>query len=258
MGDNPDLAKFLKTKFLVPPSTLPYNLSKETVKTVKHTKYLNNNIFYKFIRQTFQNSPPGFFIEAGAFDGQLASNTLWLEMRRNWTGLLIEASPVNCKNLKLKNRKTWVSCSCITPKPYSVTSVFETPTEHNFVTDVHLFRSNFRSLESRFHTYNDIILKSSSFTYNRVQCFPLISYLNALNVTTVDVLSLDIQGGEKSIVLSLPFNKIKVKYLLIEYYKRGPNPTEADLDFIFRMKQNNFKLANISESTGEYIFVLNN
>jgi len=35
----------------------------------------------------------GFFIEIGSYDGESLSNTLFFEMRRNWTGLLIEANP---------------------------------------------------------------------------------------------------------------------------------------------------------------------
>ena len=32
----------------------------------------------------------GFFIECGAQNGELISNSLFFELRRNWTGLLIE------------------------------------------------------------------------------------------------------------------------------------------------------------------------
>lgn len=39
-------------------------------------------------------SSPGIFVEAGAFDGVVQSNTLRLERESNWVGLLIEPSPV--------------------------------------------------------------------------------------------------------------------------------------------------------------------
>ena len=35
----------------------------------------------------------GFFIEAGAHDFELDSNTLHFELDRGWTGLLVEPSP---------------------------------------------------------------------------------------------------------------------------------------------------------------------
>ena len=35
----------------------------------------------------------GFFVEAGAFDGETHSNTLFLEQQRGWSGVLVEANP---------------------------------------------------------------------------------------------------------------------------------------------------------------------
>ena len=35
----------------------------------------------------------GFFIEAGAHDGVEASNTLYLEKKMGWRGLLVEPNP---------------------------------------------------------------------------------------------------------------------------------------------------------------------
>ena len=38
----------------------------------------------------------GFYIEAGAWDFTTASNSLWYELKHNWTGLLIEPVPEWC------------------------------------------------------------------------------------------------------------------------------------------------------------------
>ena len=38
----------------------------------------------------------GFFIEAGAWDFTTSSNSLWYELKHNWTGLLIEPVPEMC------------------------------------------------------------------------------------------------------------------------------------------------------------------
>ena len=38
----------------------------------------------------------GFFIEAGAWDFTNSSNSLWYELKHNWTGLLIEPVPEMC------------------------------------------------------------------------------------------------------------------------------------------------------------------
>ena len=38
----------------------------------------------------------GFFIEAGAWDFTNTSNSLWYELKHNWSGLLIEPLPEVC------------------------------------------------------------------------------------------------------------------------------------------------------------------
>ena len=46
----------------------------------------------------------GFFFEAGAFDGEKISNTLFFELKHNWTGLLVEGHPDAFETLKGKVR----------------------------------------------------------------------------------------------------------------------------------------------------------
>ncbi len=49
------------------------------------------------------------------------------------------------------------------------------------------------------------------------QCFSLYSLLLALNITTVDYLSLDIEGAELDILKTIPFNKVNIRVLTVEY-----------------------------------------
>lgn len=44
-----------------------------------------------------------------------------------------------------------------------------------------------------------------------VQCFPLYTYLLALNVTVVDYFSLDVEGSELNVLKTIPFDKIDIK-----------------------------------------------
>ena len=48
----------------------------------------------KDIKRLLDVKKPGFFIEAGAADGENLSNTLFLEIKHKWTGLLVEAGLV--------------------------------------------------------------------------------------------------------------------------------------------------------------------
>ncbi|KAG8248507.1 hypothetical protein J6590_038208 [Homalodisca vitripennis] len=60
----------------------------------------------------------GFFIECGALDGETRSNTLYMERFLNWSGLLIEADPLNFAQMLRKNRHAWLSPTCLSKTPY--------------------------------------------------------------------------------------------------------------------------------------------
>lgn len=45
----------------------------------------------------------------------------------------------------------------------------------------------------------------------KIQCFPFYSLLLALNQTTIDYFSLDIEGHEKRILETIPWNKMVIK-----------------------------------------------
>jgi hypothetical protein len=47
----------------------------------------------------------GFFVECNANDGEVNSNSLFFEMKRNWTGILIEPNQAAIAELVKKNRK---------------------------------------------------------------------------------------------------------------------------------------------------------
>ncbi|CAL4064429.1 unnamed protein product, partial [Meganyctiphanes norvegica] len=61
-------------------------------------------------------------------------------------------------------------------------------------------------------------IDKSLFTKNTVSatCFPMEAYLEALNVTTVDLLSLDIQGGEFEVLKTIPWGKYTIKLIVVE------------------------------------------
>lgn len=44
-----------------------------------------------------------------------------------------------------------------------------------------------------------------------VQCFPLASYIMALNITSVDYFSLDVEGSEMEVLQTIPFNLVDIK-----------------------------------------------
>ena len=54
--------------------------------------------------------------------------------------------------------------------------------------------------------------------FAEVQCLPVYSILLALNVTTVDYFSLDVEGHELEVLRTIPWNKVDIKVRLIFDY----------------------------------------
>lgn len=72
----------------------------------------------RIIKTLFDHKSDGFFVEAGALDGEYLSNTLYLEREKGWKGLLVEPDEEMFRLLRKKNRKIWSIHSCLATKPY--------------------------------------------------------------------------------------------------------------------------------------------
>ena len=57
-------------------------------------------------------------MEAGAYDGELFSNSLLFETKLGWSGILIEPNPVAFDLLLKKQRKAWSINACLSKVPY--------------------------------------------------------------------------------------------------------------------------------------------
>ncbi|KAK3856133.1 hypothetical protein Pcinc_037514 [Petrolisthes cinctipes] len=253
-ASHPEVVQALSSTFLLPPSTLPYNLSTDPeylASSQGHTWKL----IHHYISKLFAGERCGFFVEAGALDGQQLSNTLWLEQELDWTGLLIEPNPYSFHHLQHKHRKAWTSNSCISTNQFTRKSVLVAlKSRVNYLNKEWFVKGS--SYEygvdlkvniNQPQTYN--IINSSDKTYLPAYCFPLYSYLLALNVTTIDVLSLDTQGSEIDIVKTIPWEMITVRVLVIEIV--GDNSSKG-VNFTDYMNARGYILLPFFQ---DYIFV---
>lgn len=106
------LVAFTAKHFLVPPSTLDYNL------TNPHGDPASKEKQHLYALKFLKGKEKGFFIECGATDGEYVSSTLVLERDHRWSGLLIEPDPSNHPILLSKHRKAWISPVCLSTVPY--------------------------------------------------------------------------------------------------------------------------------------------
>ncbi|CAL4174775.1 unnamed protein product, partial [Meganyctiphanes norvegica] len=124
------------------------------------------------------------------------SNTLKFEKDFGWRGLLIEADPVNYESLLEKNRKSWSVNRCLSLKTR--------PTKVMFKLDFSVGRV---VNETRGDT---------PYWQREVECLPLYSLMLALNVSTIDYFSLDVEGDELPILKTIPWDKLNIKTLSVE------------------------------------------
>ncbi|XP_069183091.1 uncharacterized protein [Procambarus clarkii] len=216
-ASDPEVLDILRTDFLDPPSNLPYNFTSNFLVEGQHS--FTWPWIFNHLKEIFSEQRDGFFVEAGALDGVYLSNTLWLEMSLGWRGLLIEPDKDSYKALRSKHRKSWTSNTCLSSEPFPKKIIM---VSHS--ADRQLIQKSYwwvyRGHSHELRKDHVVILDNDSpvdKTYSQVQCFPLLSYLLALNVSTVDLLSLDVQGTEVLILDSLlKSNSISVRVIVAE------------------------------------------
>lgn len=202
--DDPALIQKIRQKFLIPPSKDEYNLERPFIFDTSMGQG-------ERIRRILNYRRNGFFIECGALDGETRSNTLYFERYLNWTGLLIEADPFNFAQMLKKNRRSWLSPSCLSVTGYPTIVSFEQ-------------NKNVGKISDKPRGYSEP-------GFVDVQCFPLYSYLLALNISRVDYFSLDIEGSELEVLETVPFDKIDILTLSVEFI-HGKKGKEALQEFM--------------------------
>nr|XP_053647152.1 uncharacterized protein LOC128698791 [Cherax quadricarinatus] len=189
------------------PTAQRYNLYRRGFKSWMRTN--------KLLRRLFSDVPSGFFLEAGALDGEFISNTLYLERELGWTGILVEADSTLYAAIAGKRRKVWVSHSCVSPASYAQKMTFE-----GYHAEAHASieqRLLVRSTGNLAGVMSPAGGQMGTKVEEKIQCFPLFSYLLALNATSLHYISLDVEGAECDILLSLPWKRVNVSVLSIEH-----------------------------------------
>jgi FkbM family methyltransferase len=141
----------------------------------------------------------GFFVESGAIDGEIDSNTLFYELRYGWTGLLVEPDPNWFPRIKGKHRRAYAFNGCLSPTNHAMT------------------------LEFQINSEGQSAISTDGSNKYKVQAQPLQALLEAIGQKTVDFWSLDIEGSEGKVLENTDFSKVEVGVLLIEMNKEAEN-----------------------------------
>ncbi|XP_018010169.1 uncharacterized protein LOC108667637 [Hyalella azteca] len=69
----------------------------------------------------------------------------------------------------------------------------------------------------RIYNHQELSNPGDSLDLSNAKCFPLYSFLLALGTTTVDYFSLDVESSEYKVLQSIPWDKLDIKTLSVEY-----------------------------------------
>lgn len=193
-----------------PPSTFAYSL--KNTSTQFYSQILQDRILVDLLNETGRLGQHGLFVEAGAYDGETWSNTLHLERFHNWIGLLVEPSPETYRVLRAKNRRAYSINSCLCAGNSSLKSSFIEAGPFGTVASADLSTT-------------------TTIGESKVTCHPLARILDEFfrtihansadqQLRLIDYLSLDIEGNERSIVETFPWNQYRFNFLNIEFNQK--------------------------------------
>lgn len=160
----------------------------------------------------------GFFIEVGAFDGYHFSVTYALEAL-GWTGLLIEAIPERAEQCRTRRTRSRVVHAALSKRGSTGTVTFNVADDHH--------GGMLSYLEGDKEHLED--LRAGSISTRQVNV-PLTTMNDLLadHTGTIDVASIDVEGGEVALLDGFDLYKHKPRLLLLEDNTYGKNPALAN------------------------------
>lgn len=163
----------------------------------------------KFVADLLGNKRDGTFVEFGALDGVLHSNSLYFEQELGWLGLLIEANPDAFEQMTQSGRRCHMLHAAIYDQVCE--AEFEKIDGANFGWSgiVHDFDMGHWG---RIHH----CVRAEERRQIMVPCIPLADALLPFGARTIDYMSIDVEGAEMAILSVFPFEKFNIDVLGVE------------------------------------------
>lgn len=162
----------------------------------------------------------GFFIEAGANDGFIQSNTYWLERFRGWSGLLVEPMPELAAEARLNRPDAAVVEAALVPFDHPEDSI--RMTFGDLMTHVAgIQQDDDWAATGLQHGWRDPYEAD-------VPARPLSDVLDDIGAPEIDLFSLDVEGFEPGVLRGLDLERHAPRFLLVEMHDRGEMKAEIE------------------------------
>jgi len=169
--------------------------------------YLNSEIPVLWILYLLGKKKNGFFVEFGACDGVLFSNTLLLEKSFGWKGILAEPNRGYQKQIRA-NRRALIDTRAVWSKT------------EEYVEFSEVSAGGLSGISSSFRVRKNLSDKRELLGVKKymVETISLNDLLAAYNApASFDLLSIDTEGSEFQILKNFNFNKYHPRIILIEF-----------------------------------------
>ena len=164
----------------------------------------------------FPDLRKGVFVDIGAHDGVTFSNTLYLESKRQWTGIAIEPVPVTFEKLA-RNRNCISINGCIAGT--SGVAKFREITGYSEMLSGLVDQYDQRHLE---RIAREVEFHGGSWRDVDVRKFRLNELLGIHGLQTVNYLNIDVEGAELEILRSIDFSIVDIQVCGVENNYRDP------------------------------------
>lgn len=162
----------------------------------------------------YLNYRSGFFIEAGANDGYSQSNTYYLEKKMGWRGILIEAIPELYQKCLRERKRSVVYNFALVGNEYHKSTL-----NMHYANLMSAAQDALKTEEAlRLHIRKGLEIQGIKESYTiDVPARTLGSILDEkLNLPTIDLFSLDVEGFELEVLKGLNIEKYRPRYILVE------------------------------------------
>lgn len=203
------------------------------VKLQENKMYYSQDGQDKYIDQVLHGLRKGFVVEAGAYDGETLSNSLFFERSRDYRCLLVEPNPDLYRRIVNKNRRCFrvqagISTNAkIDTFPFQLAGVYGGFTKDYTKLDKARVKADHND-DVQERDYRSNQTTDSSDRVITVEAYPFNMMMQSIGVDTVDVFSLDTEGSELGILRAINFQTIQIGVICVEHnagYKReGQNP----------------------------------
>lgn len=181
----------------------------------KNSNFAAHNMDRKL--QKYLNYNYGFFVDVGANDGFTESNTLFLERKRNWRGVLIEPAPnqfINCCYYRGRKGNSFFPNACVS---FECKKKIMQLKYANLMSVLVNKKNTLKSIDDHLISGRQHIIQGTDKLEFGVYVKTLNKILNESKAPQIiDLMSIDVEGSEMEVLKGINFKQYKFKYILIE------------------------------------------